>query len=61
MIRAINPEKVNIGSDSENNNLTEPIYEKIYTLAYELRKFTKVVEKSNLRRIFNTLSIDSNK
>jgi hypothetical protein len=51
MILSCKPEQVNIGADSGNNHLPEPPKEKIIELISELRKFTKVVEKTNLRRL----------
>ena len=51
MIRSCNPIQVNIGADSGNNGLPEPSMEKIRQLIQELSKFTKVVKKSNLKRI----------
>jgi len=49
------PEQVNIGSDSERNNLPEPSKEKILELISELEKFTKVYQKSNLKRILGNM------
>jgi DNA repair photolyase len=51
MLRTIKPEQVNIGADSGNNHLPEPPKGKIIELIAELRKFTRVVEKKNLRRL----------
>ncbi len=51
MIKSCNPVQVNIGADSGNNNLPEPSPDKIRALIAELSKFTKVVEKPNLKRI----------
>jgi DNA repair photolyase len=51
MLRKIEPEQVNVGADSGNNHLPEPPKGKIIELIAELRKFTKVVEKKNLRRL----------
>jgi DNA repair photolyase len=51
MLQKIDPGQVNIGADSENNRLPEPPRGKIIELIEELRKFTKVVEKKNLRRL----------
>ena len=51
MIKSCNPIQVNIGADSGNNGLPEPPMEKIRQLIQELSKFTKVVEKPNLKRI----------
>ncbi len=43
--------QVNIGADTGNNNLPEPPKEKIIELITELERFTKVVQKKNLRRL----------
>jgi hypothetical protein len=43
--------QVNIGADSGRNNLLEPSREDVLWLIDELRKFTKVVCKKNLKRI----------
>jgi protein gp37 len=51
MIFSCGPAQVNIGADSGNNHLPEPPKEKIIRLIAELGKFTKVVEKKNLRRL----------
>jgi DNA repair photolyase len=51
MLRSIKPEQVNIGADTGNNHLPEPPKEKIIKHISELWKFTKVVEKKNLRRL----------
>jgi DNA repair photolyase len=51
MLKKIGPEQVNIGADSGHNRLPEPPKEKIIDLIAELQKFTRVVEKKNLRRL----------
>lgn len=53
MIKICNPIQVNIGADSspKRNNLPEPPKEKILELIAELEKFTKVVQKKNLKRL----------
>ena len=51
-IKHCGPEQVNIGADSGGNNLPEPPAEKIHFLIDELTKFTKVVLKPNLKRIY---------
>ncbi len=51
-INVIRPEFVNIGADSKGHNLPEPSAEKIGQLIKELRKFTKVNLKPNLKRIY---------
>jgi len=43
--------QVNIGADSGNNHLPEPPKEKVIKLISELKKFTNVYEKENLRRL----------
>ena len=45
------PEQVNVGADSKGHNLPEPPKEKILELINELEKFTKVKQKSNLKRL----------
>lgn len=51
MLNMINPEFVSIGADSQKHKLSEPPPEKIKELIIELRKFTKVKIKSNLKRL----------
>jgi len=51
MIKRCNPIQVNIGADSGNNHLPEPPKEKILELISELSKFTRVNQKSNLKRL----------
>ncbi len=51
MIRDINPKWVNIGADSQRHNLPEPTREKVDDLIKELKKFTEIKEKSNLKRL----------
>ena len=51
LINLCNPEQVNIGADSQRNNLPEPSAEKVLELVAELRKNTKVHLKKNLKRI----------
>jgi len=51
MIKQVNPEWVNIGADSQNTHLLEPSSEKIEALVKELRKFTEVKLKDNLKRL----------
>jgi DNA repair photolyase len=51
MLKKISPEQVNIGSDSGHNHLPEPPKGKIMDLITELEKFTKVIQKENLRRL----------
>jgi protein gp37 len=51
MILSCEPEQVNIGADSGHNHLPEPSKGKILDLITELEKFTRVVQKENLRRL----------
>ena len=51
MIKEIEPEWVNIGADSKGHNLSEPSKEKILALVDELKEFTEVKIKPNLKRI----------
>lgn len=51
LISICNPVQVNIGADSGNNNLPEPPKEKILNLIEELKKFTIINNKSNLKRL----------
>jgi protein gp37 len=51
MIRAISPAFVAIGADSKGHGLIEPPAEKVRSLIDELRRFTSVREKENLRRL----------
>lgn len=52
MIKSCNPVQVNIGSDSQHHNLPEPTKEELIELVSELEKFTRVIQKSNLKRIW---------
>ncbi len=47
----IKPEFISIGADSKNHNLPEPSPEKVEDLIKELRSFTDVKIKSNLKRL----------
>lgn len=53
MIKIIHPVQVNIGADSGNNDLPEPESEKILELINELKKFTIVEKKKNLKRLYS--------
>jgi len=53
LILKAEPSFVNIGADSKGHNLLEPSAEKIGLLIKELRKFTKVNLKDNLKRLYN--------
>jgi hypothetical protein len=45
------PEQVNIGADSGNNHLPEPSKDKLLALIDELKKFTIIDQKRNLKRL----------
>ena len=51
IIKSIDPEWVNIGADSKGHKMPEPSKEKVLTLISELKKFTDVKIKDNLKRI----------
>ena len=51
IIKNIKPKFVSIGADSKNHNLPEPSKEKIEVLIRELKKFTEVKIKDNLKRL----------
>lgn len=51
LIRMCRPNWVNIGADSKGHHLPEPPKEKILALIEELRKFTEVKIKDNLKRL----------
>jgi len=53
MIRECKPYQVNIGADSGGNNLPEPSGEEVKQLIAELKKFTKVYLKDNLKRLYH--------
>jgi len=55
LIHICKPEWVNIGADSKGHNLPEPSPEKVKELIQELSKFTKVIPKKNLKRIWNQM------
>ena len=58
MIKRCNPEQVNIGfNTSFKIKLPEPSEIKTIELIYELRKFTKVVLKSNSKRVIKNNSL----
>ena len=50
-IKSVKPNFVSIGADSKNHHLPEPPSEKIKELIQELRKFTEVKIKHNLKRL----------
>ena len=51
MLNELKPTWINIGADSKGHNLPEPSKEKIDSLIIELKKFTEVKLKDNLKRI----------
>lgn len=53
MIQHIQPDFVNIGADSKGHKLDEPNNENIGHLISELKMFTKVNLKDNLKRIYS--------
>jgi len=52
LIKKCKPKWVNIGADSKGHNLPEPSKEKVEALTKELKKFTEVRLKDNLKRIW---------
>jgi hypothetical protein len=52
-LSSIGPEFVSIGADSKGHNLPEPPAGKIRELIQELKKFTEVKIKANLKRLIN--------
>ena len=54
LIKRCKPKWVNVGADSQGHNLPEPNKQKILDLINELRKFTEVRIKNNLKRICPT-------
>ncbi len=50
-MKEINPLWISIGADSKGYNLDEPSWDKVEALITELKKFTRVVIKNNLRRL----------
>ncbi len=53
VIKKIRPKFVSIGADSKGHNLPEPSWEKVQQLIIELKKFTEVKVKDNLKRLKN--------
>jgi len=51
LIEKCDPVQVNIGADSGGNHLPEPKKDDVLQLISELEKFTKVKQKSNLKRL----------
>jgi len=54
MIEIMHPKFVSIGADSGNNHLPEPSKEDLEWLIAELRKFTEVKIKDNLKRLLGS-------
>ncbi|GAG66106.1 unnamed protein product, partial [marine sediment metagenome] len=52
-LNIIHPDFVSIGADSKGHNLPEPSPEKIKELIKELKKFTEVKLKPNLKRLYS--------
>ena len=50
-MKQVKPEFVSIGADSHKHNLPEPSKEKVEALIQELKKFTEVKIKDNLKRL----------
>jgi len=57
ILMGIDPNFISIGADSKGHDLAEPSSEKIIVLLEELKKFTMVREKSNLKRLVRDLDI----
>ena len=51
MLKELGPVQINIGADSGNNNLPEPSADKINSLISELKTFTTIDRKTNLKRL----------
>lgn len=51
LIKRCEPEQVNIGADSGNNNLPEPTMDKVLKMIDGLQKFTTIAQKKNLDRL----------
>ena len=51
LIKQIEPEVVYIGANSKGHNLSEPPAKDIRELISELKKFTKIIQKPNLKRL----------
>jgi hypothetical protein len=51
LIKACEPNQVNIGADSGNNHLPEPSKEKLLALIDALKEFTVIDKKTNLQRL----------
>lgn len=53
MLKQMEPQQVNIGSDSGGNNLPEPPKEKLLELIDRLKTFTIIDKKTNLKRLLS--------
>jgi len=51
MVLSVNPEQINIGANTSNNELPEPSGREVQKLIETLEKYTKVLLKPNLSRI----------
>jgi DNA repair photolyase len=51
LVRWCQPQWVNVGADSQGHNLPEPTATEVEALISELKKFTEVKVKKNLRRL----------
>jgi DNA repair photolyase len=59
MILCAQPDQVNIGADSGNNNLPEPTGKEIDDLVRVLSPHTKIIRKSNLARLYKGVNHES--
>ncbi len=53
LLQKCSPTQVNIGADTGRNNLPEPSKEKIEVLMTELKLFTKIHNKKNIKRLLS--------
>ena len=60
MLKDTKPKWVNIGADSKGHNLPEPSKEKIEDLIKELKTFTNVKLKPNLKRLYSAKTDNKN-
>lgn len=54
LIKIAEPTWVNIGADSKGHHLPEPSKDKIEQLITELKKFTEVRQKKNIKRLYDS-------
>ena len=59
IIKICHPKQVNIGADSGNNHLPEPSKDKLIALIEELKQFTYIDKKSNLKRLLGDAYMSS--